>query len=237
VTVLLTGVQWLALIALIFVARNWFRKRKNSTAARAIANGSEWPDGVSAEFVGGMNVPSRLGGRLNATIPMVRLTISDRTLQMQPRFFTSLMFTGFEVPLREIAVAFPLSGTFMSAGVGFALSDGLLAYFWTLGDKNRVLAALDDRGVVIDLRPRRARGALTGQFGMLLNQGEGPSPSWVAETPGFAPHTQKLMPLVVVLGILLSVSLALQGTAFGWFTAAFGAFGVVQAIRAWRRNR
>jgi hypothetical protein len=48
VTVLSTAVSWLALIALIFVARNWFRERKNRTAAHAIANGSEWPNGVSA---------------------------------------------------------------------------------------------------------------------------------------------------------------------------------------------
>lgn len=241
VTVLLTGVQWLALIALIFVARNWFRKRKNRTAARAIANGSEWPDGVSAEFVGGMNVPSRLGGRLNATVPLVRLTISGSTVRMDPRGFASVMFTGFEVPLREIASAFPLRGTFMTAGVGLELSDGQLAYFWTLGDTSQVLGVLGDRGVSIGLESRRARGAVSGQFGLLLSGGQGPSPSRVAGTPGYSPLMLRLMPIMAPLGIVLGtvifVLFVLQGTAFGFFGAVIAAIGVLQAIRRWRGSR
>ncbi len=77
-----------------------------------------------AEFVGGMNVPSQLGGRLNATVPMVRLTIDGDTLRMHPRFLTAAMFSDFEVSLSEIVAAFRLRGTFMTSGVGFELSDG-----------------------------------------------------------------------------------------------------------------
>src|SRR5579872_1495099 len=70
-----------------------------------------------ARFEGGMNVPSAIGGRLNATIPLVVLTIDD-TLRLHVRWFVA-MFSDFEVPIREIATAFRLSGRFMTRGVGF----------------------------------------------------------------------------------------------------------------------
>ena len=111
-----------------------------------------------------MNVPSSLGGRLNATIPLARLTVGEEKLTMQPRSFAR-MFTEFEVPLKEIAAAFPLTGTFMASGVGFELSDSQLAYFWTLGEKGRILAVLQNRGVRVDPVARRAAGALLGQLG------------------------------------------------------------------------
>jgi len=227
--------------ALIFVVVCWVVKRRSRGAARAIANGWEWPDGVSAEFVGGMNVPSRLGGRLNATVPMVRLTISDSTLRMDPRLFASVMFTGFEVPLREIASAFPLRGTFLNPGVGFELSDGQLAYFWTLGDAPRILGVLRQRGVSIGLESRRARGSLSGQLGLLFSGGQGPSPSRVANTPGYSPLQSRLMPITaplgVVLGTVIVVLFVIQGTAFGFFGAAIAALGVLQSIRTWRGSR
>src|SRR5580692_11227176 len=114
-----------------------------------------------------MNVPSSLGGRLNATVPLARLTIGMEDLRIRLRSFARVMFSDFEVPLDEINSAFRLRGTFMASGVGFELSDGQLAYFWTLGDKDRILAVLRQRGVRIDPVPRRAIGSLSGQLGML----------------------------------------------------------------------
>lgn len=189
-----------------------------------------------AEFVGGMNVPSRLGGRLNATVPMVRMTIGGDTLRMHPRFFTSAMFSDFEVPLSEITAAFRLRGTFMTSGVGFELSDGQLAYFWTLGDKDRILAVVQQRGIPIDAEPRRAVGAVSGQIGMLWNRGQS-SPSSVAKVPGYSQPMKRLMPLFIVLGIVVIAIFASMGTPFGWFVAAIGTIGLAQSIFVWRRNR
>jgi hypothetical protein len=190
-----------------------------------------------AEFVGGMNVPSQLGGRLNATVPCVRMTIGADSLRMHSRFFLSAMFSDFEVPLREINTAFRLKGTFMTSGVGFELSDGQLAYFWTLGDKDRILAVLQQRGIPIEPEPRRALGAMSGQLGMLWNRGRPTSPSSVAKVPGYSQPMKRLMPLFIVLGIAVIVIFASMGTPFGWFVAAIGAVGVVQSIVVWRRNR
>jgi hypothetical protein len=199
--------------------------------------GSDSGSGEITEFVGGMNVPSRLGGRLNATIPMVRLTIGDGMLRMQPRSFGAVMFTGFDVSLHEIASAFSLRGSFMTAGVGLELSDGQLAYFWSLRGSSRILAVLRGEGIPIDPEPRRARGAISGQLGFMLNLGQGASPSQVAETPGLSPLMLRLMPMFIVLGIVVCVVLALTGGAFGWLAAIIPAIGVMQATNAWRRNR
>jgi hypothetical protein len=49
-----------------------------------------------AEFVGGMNVPSTLGGRLNATVPPALLTIGENTPRIRPRLFGRVMFSEFE---------------------------------------------------------------------------------------------------------------------------------------------
>lgn len=190
-----------------------------------------------AEFVGGMNVPSQLGGRLNATVPFIRLTLGTDSLRMRSRFLVSAIFSDFEVSLHDIAAAFPLRGTFMSSGVGFELSDGQLAYFWTLGDKDRIFAVLQQRGVPIDLEPRRALGALSGQFGMWWNWGRATSPSSAAKVPGYSQPMKRLMPLFMLLGIAIIVISASSGTPFGWFVAAIGAISVVQSFARWRRNR
>lgn len=190
-----------------------------------------------AEFVGGMNVPSQLGGRLNATVPCIRLTIGPDSLRMHSRSLLSAIFSDFEVSLRDIAAAFPLRGTFMTSGIGFELSDGQLAYFWTLGDKDRIFAVLQQRGVPIDLEPRRALGVVSGQFGMLWNGGRAASPSSVAKVPGYSQPMKRLMPLFILLGIAIIAISASSGTPFGWFVAAIGAVSVVRSIAHWRRNR
>jgi hypothetical protein len=209
-------------------------------------DGGSWTGNVSgsasaianvAEFVGGMNVPSQLGGRLNATVPCVRLTIGADSLRMHARFCLSAMFSDFEVPLREIAAAYRLRGTFMTTGVGLELSDGQLAYFWTLGDKDQILSVLQQRGIPIDPEPRRALGAVSGQMGMMWNRGRSTSLSSVATIPGYSQPMKRLMPLFMVLGIAVIVIFASMGTPFGWFVAAIGAVGVVQSIVVWRRNR
>lgn len=181
-----------------------------------------------------MHVPSALGGRLNATVPLVVLTISESILRLHVRSFVA-MFSDFEVPIREIAVAFRLSGRLMTRGVGFELSDGQVAYFWTLGDQDRVLAVLQQRGVRIDPVPRRAVGALAGQFGMLWNWGR--SVHSVATLPTFTRPIQMLMPFFMIAGIAVIAIFASKGTPFGWFVAALGAVGFVQSLLFWRRSR
>ena len=180
-------------------------------------------------------MPSNLGGRLNATLPLAPLVIGDSTLQLQPRWFGKLMFSDFEVPLNKITAAFPLTSSFMAAGVGFQLSDGQLAYFWTLSNQQRVLAVLQQHGVPIDPEPRPARGSLSGQFGMLWRRGAGSTPS-VAKVPGLSRPMNALFPLFAVGGIVVIVLFASMGSPFGWFVAALGTVGLVQSFVYWRRN-
>jgi hypothetical protein len=145
------------------------------------------------------------------------------------------MFSDFEVPLRQITAAFMLRGSVMTSGVGFELSDGQLAYFWTYRDKQLGLAALHQRGVRIDPAPRRATGSLWGQLGLGSNWGRS-TPS-VAKTPGFARPAKALMPFFMLVGIAVIVMFASMGTPFGWFVAVLGLVGLVQSIIFWRRSR
>lgn len=180
---LLAGFSWLALI---FVVHNWFIKRRDRTAARAIAIGSEWPDGAIAEFVGGMNIPSPRFWRANASRGMARLTITDHTLRMRSRFGTSAVFPEFEMPLDQIASAFTVRGTLNShAGVGFKLSDGQFAYFWTRTDASAILAVLRDKGVSIDPAQYKAP-ALSGELGRGLDHGRGAAPTLLPDKRGNA---------------------------------------------------
>ncbi len=150
-----------------------------------------------------MNVPSTLGGRLNATVPLALLTIGENTLQIRPRLFGRAMFSDFEVRLDQITAAFRLKGTFMTSGVGFELSDGQVGYFWTFRDQARLLSALRQRGVPIDPVPRRATGALSGQFGLLSKWGR--STLSVAKLPGFSRPMSVLMPFFMLVGIAVIV--------------------------------
>jgi hypothetical protein len=154
---------------------------------------------------------------------------------MDPRSFAGAMFSDFEAPLHEITAAFLLSGSFMTSGIGFELSDGQLAYFWTRRDQGRVLAELQQRGVLIDPVPRRAIGALSGQLRSLWNWGRS-TPS-VAKLPGLSRPMKVLMPCFMVVGIAVIVIFASMGTPFGWFVAALGAVGFAQSVVSWRRNR
>lgn len=199
-------------------------------------SGSDSSFANPVKFVGGMNVPSQLGGRLNATVPCAVLMIDEATVRIHPRLFVSAMFSDFEVPLGEITAAFRLRGTFMTAGVGFELSDGQLAYFWTLGDQEQILSVLRQRGIQIDPVPRRAQGALSGQFGLLWKTGGRSTPS-VAKMPGYSQPVKRLMPLFIVAGIAVIVIFASMGGPFGWFVAALGVVGVVRSVVVWRRHR
>ena len=165
------------------------------------------------EFGGGMNVPSTLGGRLNATVPLALLTIGENTLQIRPRLFGRAMFSDFEVRLDQITAAFRLKGTFMTSGVGFELSDGQVGYFWTFRDQARLLSALRQRGVPIDPVPRRATGALSGQFGLLSKWGR--STLFGGKTPGVFPADERADALLHACRNRRHRSLASMGTPFG----------------------
>lgn len=190
-----------------------------------------------ATFVGGMNVPSRLGGRLNATIPLARLTISADSLRMHQRFFISAMFSDFHVRLRDVAAAFRLRGTLMTSGVGFELSNGQLAYFWTLWGMGRILSALQQRGVPIEGEPHRARGVVAGQFGILWNWGRFNSPSSVANVPAYSKSMSRFLPLLLALDVAAVVIFASTGTPFGWLAAAIGIVWAVRSVLGWWRRR
>jgi hypothetical protein len=192
-------------------------------------------DGV-AQFVGGMNVATAYGSRLNATVPLAVLTIDAAALTLHPRAFPVEMFTDFRVALSDIAIAFRLRGGPLASGVGFELSDGSIAYFWTLSQEDRVLVALEGFGIRIDAATRRASGALLGQFGWLR--------SWrfervtsVAELPGLSRLMMLIAPIAVLAGAALAVASAAQGGASGWVGAVVGALATLFGIRMWMASR
>jgi hypothetical protein len=123
----------------------------------------------------------------------------------------------------------------MTPGVGFELSDGQVGYFWTRRDQDRVLAVLQQRGVLIDPVPRRAFGALRGQLGLLWRWRR-PDPS-VAKLPTLSRPMWMLLPFFMAAGLAVIFVFASMGTPFGWFVAAVGALGLVQWLVFWRRNR
>lgn len=194
-------------------------------------------DGETDRFVGGMNVPSRLGYRLNTTVPLAVLTIGPAKLTIHPRPFPIPMFTDFQVALSDIARAFPVRGNFLTAAVGIELSDGQLAYFWTLQHQHRVLVALARRGAIIDSMPRRPVGAMRGQFAWLWQWTLSPTPS-VAQLPGLSRTTMVITPISVVVGITLAIWMTLSGKSLGgWVFAAIGLVGAFHAARMWIMSR
>lgn len=206
-------------------------------------DGSSWTGFVSrpepaptsdvVEFVGGMNVPTRGGGRFNTTVPLARLRVDGYTLKMRP---TAIM-TGwvFSVPLREITAAFRIEGVIGSSGVGFELSDGLVAYFWTLSDQDRVLDALQRRKVAIDpvSRPADARWFNPFWGSRQRRRPNGRPP--VATLPGFSKARRRLVPVVLAIVFAGGVACAATLNPVGWFAAAWMWFvSVTSAVFWWR---
>jgi len=106
-------------------------------------------------FVGGMNVPARGWGRMNATVPLAELAIDEVSLTLRPRLFARLVTGPFQVPLVAIEVAYPVGGRLASTGVGVSTVEGQTAYFWTRRDVDAVLSVLAGRGVRVDPQVRR----------------------------------------------------------------------------------
>jgi hypothetical protein len=109
---------------------------------------------VTAPFIGGMNVPSRLG-RVNASRPLAELSVGADALILRPRWFAGWVLRDVVIPMDQVTAAFPLSGRRMARGIGVAMSGGQVAYFWT-AQSDEVLAALRAAGVKVDPVPRRA---------------------------------------------------------------------------------
>lgn len=152
------------------------------------------PDGTE-RFVGGMNVPSRLG-RMNATMPLAEMLVGRDQLVLRPRAFARLVLTDFVVPLGQLASAARLRGQLMTSGVALRLRDGNEAYFWTLSQQDAVLEALRARGVSVEAEKRSATAALRPW----RQQRTSSSESW-----GVQPALVRLMPVSLLLGLFLSV--------------------------------
>jgi hypothetical protein len=160
---------------------------------------------VVARFIGGMNIPSRVG-RINASRPLAELAIADGALVLRPRWFAGWVMRDFVIPLDQVAAAFPLSGRRMTRGIGVSMPAGQVAYFWTTRP-DEVLAALYAAGVIVDPVPRRASAVWNWR----------PAPTSVVVESLRMPR-----PLVVVWLLLALISLALllvvmTRSELGWF--------------------
>ena len=207
------------------VGRQQFSRAQGSAATGA------------SRFVGGMNVPTKFGSRLNATVPLAVLTVDRTSFVLHPRSFPVPMFSDFRVALSDIAVAFRLGGGPLASGVGIQLTDGNVAYFWTMSKHDGVLSTLDQFGVQVDPTTRRASGAILGQFGWLRFWKLGQVAS-VAELPGLSRLMMLISPLLTLAGLVFAVSCILGiGGSPGWFGGVVGILGTLFGVRMWLASR
>ena len=180
-------------------------------------------------FIGGMNVPARGLGRVNATFPLAELSIEDEWLTLRPRLFAAWLTGPFRVPLREISRAFPVRGRLGSPGVGVRTTDGLTAYFWTRANREAVLAELHARGVPVD----RAESPASAQWSLRSPK------ATVTEPATLAPLVTRLYPVSLVLGtaFLIGLETQIQSTVFRIWMLVVWMFGVVNGFRLWRSTR
>jgi hypothetical protein len=105
------------------------------------------------KFIGGMNVPMRFV-RGNASRPLAELVLESDAITLRPRGIAAWVLHDFVIPVSQVAVVFPLSGGWLSRGVGISTTDSQVAYFWTKAPDD-VLAALRAQGLTVDPSPRR----------------------------------------------------------------------------------
>lgn len=113
-------------------------------------------DMVAERFVGGMNIPLQVGGRLNATWPLAVLAVDARRVLRGRGWLGRLRPLSVGFALDEISMAYPLRGRLVAPGVGMDLTDGRTVYFWSWRAGGRVLEALGRLGVDVAAKPRRA---------------------------------------------------------------------------------
>jgi hypothetical protein len=95
--------------------------------------------------------------RINATVPLARLTIDDERVRVRLRGRLGRSARAqFATSLADIVVAYPLRGHIFAAGVGFDLRHEQFLLFYTWRRRYEVLQALRRRSVPIDETPRRA---------------------------------------------------------------------------------
>lgn len=182
---------------------------------------------VAARFIGGMNVPSRVG-RVNASRPLAELTVGDDAMTLRPRWFARWVLRDVVIPLDQVTAVFPLRGRWMTRGIGVAMSWGQVAYFWTT-QSDEVLAALHTAGVTVDPVPRPASAVW----------------SWreVPTGPGDSLRLPRLLIVVWPVLALLSLGLLLvviTHTELGWFrwiVALFWLVGLGIGAITWLRAR
>ncbi len=105
-------------------------------------------------FIGGMNVPMRFV-RGNASMPLAELVLESDAITLRPRGIAGWLLHDFVIPVSQVAAVFPLSGGWLSRGVGISMTDSRVAYFWTKAP-DEVLAAMRAHGLTVDPVPRRA---------------------------------------------------------------------------------
>jgi hypothetical protein len=186
-----------------------------------------WP-ATAAHFIGGMNVPGA-SGRVNATWPLAELTARDGELVLRPRAFAAWLFTDFAVPVSQVVHANPLSGTVMTPGVGLALSDGEVAYFWTRRP-DEVLTWLAHIGVRVDPQPQRASAVWRW-----WRRGS----TAATRTPRLTRPLKVLYPLLALVSVPVLVWLldGSPGPGFTTFVVAVWAAGLVTGTRLWWLSR
>jgi hypothetical protein len=100
-----------------------------------------------------MNVPARIG-RMNATIPLAELEVSEVGVRLSLRGPLSRISRARNADFGQIAAAQAVKAAFLSGGVRLRTTDQGTWYFWT-SRTDAVLRSLAERGVsVLDGCPK-----------------------------------------------------------------------------------
>ena len=121
---------------------------------------AETTTGWVDSFLGGLNIPGNrgAGARFNATMPLARLRVAVDRLELRCGPPLSRL-PGLAAPRAEVAACFRLRPVpVLAHGIGFALANGDVAYFWTFRP-GAVLARLRELGWPVE-EGRRPYGLL-----------------------------------------------------------------------------
>jgi hypothetical protein len=108
--------------------------------------------GVDREWIGGANVPTIGGMRVNAGMPFARLTLGDGRVELRFRAFAGRLFRaeGLVAGPSELRSVWPIEGTGLRRylrfrGIGLRNADGHEYYFKTLAADD-ILRTLESEG-------------------------------------------------------------------------------------------
>ena len=114
-------------------------------------------DRQSWRWIGGANIPTRHGTRVNADIPLAELSVNSEIVTLRLRGVFSRLFRAemLQSAPSDLVSIFPIRAVLRFRGVGFERRNGDEYYFKTTRI-DEILAVLDSRDFPVSLESRSA---------------------------------------------------------------------------------